>query len=333
MGTLTANLHLLMNAFYKPTSTRYKILCEAHAFPSDQYAFASQVAGHGYTRQEAMIEMTPRSGEHTLRAEDILSLIESEGDKIALVIFSGVQYYTGQLFPMQQITRAARNKGCVVGWDLAHAVGNVPLSLHDWEVDFAVWCSYKYLNAGPGAIGGLFVHNKWDEKELKRQAGWWGHDISTRFDMPPQFAPIKGAQGWQQSNPNVFSLAALQGSLEIFDEAGGIEALRSKSLQLTGFLEELLHQSPYYIPLGSSDGKLGFKIITCEAPNRGCQLSLLITGGADTMERIFGGLIDRGVIGDERRPDVIRLAPKPLYNTFEDCYWAAKALDEAFKSL
>jgi len=277
--------------------------------------------------------MKPREGEYTLRKEDILSLIDSEGESIALVLFSGVQYYTGQLFPIEEVTRAAHDKGCLVGWDLAHAVGNVPLSLHDWDVDFAMWCSYKYLNGGPGAIGGLFVHSKWDDKDLKRQAGWWGHTLSTRFEMPPQFTPIKGAQGWQQSNPSMLSLATLQGSLEIFEEAGGIQTLRAKSIDLTGYLDSLLRQSLYHIPVNTKEGGTGFKIITCGPPDRGCQLSLLIMGGTETMERIFDGLKNRGVIGDERRPDVIRLAPKPLYNTFEDCYWAAKALDEAFQFL
>jgi len=270
--------------------------------------------------------MKPREGEYTLREEDILARIEADGSSIAIVLFSGVQYYTGQLFDMERITKAGQSKGCLVGWDLAHAVGNVPLSLHDWNIDFAVWCSYKYLNGGPGAIGGLFVHNKWDDKDLKRQAGWWGHTLSTRFQMPPQFTPIVGAQGWQQSNPSMLAVASLQGSLDVFDEAG-IEQLRAKSVKMTNYFEEILRRSPYC--LKTKGAGVGFRIITGES--RGCQLSLLITGGK--MEEVFHGLRKRGVIGDERQPEVIRLAPIPLYNTFEDCYRAAQALDEAFGSL
>ncbi|KAG9318799.1 pyridoxal phosphate-dependent transferase [Chiua virens] len=228
MGTLTANLHLMMSAFYKPTPTRFKILCEGKAFPSDQYAFASQAHLHGYDPTEAIIEMFPRRGEFTLRESDILDTIAKEGSSIALVIFSGVQYYTGQWFPIRVITHAAKAQGCICGWDLAHAIGNVPMSLHEWDVDFAVWCSYKYLNSGPGGIGGLFVHDKWEH------------------DKAPQDA-IPGAQGYQQSNPSVLATVSLLGSLQIFKQAGMMGPLRERSMLLTGYLEFLLLKSAFYV--------------------------------------------------------------------------------------
>ncbi|KZT31819.1 kynureninase [Sistotremastrum suecicum HHB10207 ss-3] len=334
MSTLTANLHLLMGSFYKPTSTRYKILCETKAFPSDQYAFTSQVIAHGLDPQDAILELHPRPGEYHLREEDILKTISEQGSSIALVLFSGIQYYTGQFFPIKSVTEAAIAQGCIVGWDLAHAVGNVPLQLHDWNVDFAVWCSYKYLNSGPGGMGGLFVHEKWDAKESPRSAGWWGHTLDSRFAMPPTFSPILGAQGFQQSNPSVLAGASLLGSLEVFKEAGGMKPLREKSLKMTHFLESLLRKSSYFKPSSSSskEGEKGFAIITPSDPSsRGCQLSLLILGGI--MQPVFDGLKARGVIGDERKPDVIRLAPIPLYNTFEDCWKAARALEDTFASL
>ncbi|ESK96865.1 kynureninase [Moniliophthora roreri MCA 2997] len=335
MSTLTANLHLMMDSFYKPNSERYKILCEAKAFPSDQYAFASQVRAHGLDPAKAIIELSPRQGEFCLREEDILETIEKEGSSIALVLFSGIQYYTGQRFPMQAITRKAKEKGCICGWDLAHAIGNVPVSLHDWDVDFAVWCTYKYVNSGPGGIAGLFIHEKWNGIEHPKFAGWWGHDLATRFAMPPTFTPTEGAQGFQQSNPSVLSMAALLGSLQVFEQAGMMAPIRERSLTLTNTLEKYLLQSKYYIPvqdLTNHQGKRGFTIITPHTPkDRGAQLSLLFLPiGSGLMKEIFDALVSYGVIGDEREPDVIRLAPAPLYSTLEDCEKAAKYLELSF---
>ncbi|KAJ7685095.1 pyridoxal phosphate-dependent transferase [Mycena polygramma] len=331
MGTLTANLHLMMDSFYKPTAERFKILCEARAFPSDQYAFASQALAHGLDPAKAVLELSPRPGEYTLREQDILDTIAREGSSIALVIFSGVQYYTGQWFPMQSITRAAQAQGCICGWDLAHAVGNVPLSLHDWGIDFAVWCTYKYVNAGPGSIAGLYVHEKWKETELPKFAGWWGHDPSTRFAMPPKFSPIEGAQGFQQSNPGILGAASLLGSLQVFKEAGMMQPLRERSLQLTAALEKLLMQSKYFVPVNEAptrqSTKPAFTIITPSDPNsRGAQLSLLFLPNG-LMLKVHDALAGLGVIGDERKPDVIRLAPAPLFNTLKDCEQGAMLLE------
>ncbi|PPQ75419.1 hypothetical protein CVT24_012985 [Panaeolus cyanescens] len=336
MGTLTNNLHLMMDSFYKPTATRYKILCEAKAFPSDQYAFASQALAHGLDPATTIIEVSPRPGEFTLREEDILATIDKEGDSIALVLFSGIQYYTGQWFPIESITRKAQEKGCICGWDLAHAAGNVPLSLHDWNVDFAVWCTYKYINSGPGGIAGLFVHEKWHEIEQPKFAGWWGHELSTRFKMPPKFSPIKGAQGFQQSNPSVLAVVSLLGSLRVFKKAGMIGPLRERSLKLTGALDQMLRQSKYFVApevFDKQSTKPGFTIITPSEPSqRGAQLSLLFTG-SDIMVKVFDYLVKNGVIGDEREPDVIRLAPAPLYNTLKDCEHAVAILEEALASV
>ncbi|KAG6376446.1 pyridoxal phosphate-dependent transferase [Boletus reticuloceps] len=349
MGTLTANLHLMMSAFYKPTLTRFKILCEGKAFPSDQYAFTSQARLHGYDPAEAIIEMLPRYGEFTLRESDILDMIAKEGSSIALVIFSGVQYYTGQWFPIEAITNAAHAQGCICGWDLAHAIGNVPMALHDWNVDFAVWCSYKYLNSGPGGIGGLFIHDKWEADKAPQYAGWWGHDPVTRFSMPEKFSAIPGAQGFQQSNPSVLATVSLLGSLQVFKEVGMMGPLRERSVLLTGYLESLLVKSVFYVapqlaaerypPDGDETGtqKLqpAFTIITPHAPeSRGAQLSLLfLPAGSNDMQEIFDYLLSKGVVGDERQPDVIRLAPAPLYNTKQDCERAVVALEQGLQSL
>lgn len=339
MGSLTANLHLLMDTFYKPTKGRYKILCEARAFPSDQYAIASQVEAHGYLASDAVIELSPRKGEFILRHEDILDTIEKEGPNIALVLFSGCQYYTGQVFRMKEITKAAQEQGCICGWDLAHAIGNVPLSLHDWNVDFAVWCTYKYLNSGPGGIAGLFVHKRWENQAI-RHAGWWGHDQTTRFAMPSKFSAIPGAQGFQMSNPSVLATASLLGSLQVFHDAGGMIPLRARSTHLTGYLESLLHKSKWWIPpdraaqLGEGQNEaedvVGFTIITPTDPDsRGSQLSLLfLPMDGKLMPKVMEGLGARGVIGDSRKPDVIRLAPCALYNTFEDVERGVQALEE-----
>ncbi|KAJ3561898.1 hypothetical protein NP233_g9908 [Leucocoprinus birnbaumii] len=343
MATLTSNLHLMMDSFYKPTPERFKILCEAKAFPSDQYAFTSQALAHGLDPKEAILELSPREGEYTLREEDILRILQEQGSSIALVLFSGVQYYTGQLFPMEIITKKAKEQGCICGWDLAHAVGNVPLKLHDWDVDFAVWCTYKYLNSGPGGIAGLFMHEKWNSIERPKFAGWWGHELATRFKMPPTFSPINGAQGFQQSNPSVLALASLLGSLEVLKEVGMMEPIRERSLQLTGALEKLLMGSKYYVSPSDVSQKYeksgstapGFTIITPTEPScRGAQLSLLILPmGSGLMQKVFDSLVSYGVIGDERQPDVIRLAPAPLYNTLIDCENAAKFLELAIDLL
>ncbi|KAH7914994.1 pyridoxal phosphate-dependent transferase [Hygrophoropsis aurantiaca] len=344
MGTLTANLHLLMASFYKPTSNRFKILCEAKAFPSDQYAFASQASLHGYDPKDAIVEISPRAGEFTLREADILDVIAKEGPSIALVIFSGVQYYTGQLFPMQKITNAAKEQGCICGWDLAHAIGNVPMALHDWNVDFAVWCTYKYLNSGPGGIGGLYIHEKWENVKSPEYAGWWGHDPATRFAMPPAFAAIPGAQGYQQSNPSVLATVSLLGSLQIFKECGMMYPLRERSTRLTAELEKLLVQSRFFVPItevtaqGSASNahrSPGFTIITPQDPeSRGAQLSLLfLPTESNVMRSVFDKLSETGVVGDKREPNVIRLTPAPLYNTLEECQRAASCLEAAFESL
>ncbi len=327
MNSLTVNLHLLMVSFYRPTAERYKIVIEKGAFPSDQYAVESQIKvwrsafrrrGLGNGPAEAgtpnFIELTPRDGEATLRTEDVLETIEREGGQIALILLGGVNYYTGQAFDMHAITEAGHKKGCIVGFDLAHAAGNIELNLHDWDVDFAAWCSYKYLNAGPGGIAGIFVHERHAHSfDLPRFAGWWGHDKETRFLMGPDFHPLAGAEGWQLSNPPIFQLAALRASLEIFDEAT-IPALREKSVKLTVYLESLLKKI-------KTDR---VQIITPSDPEqRGCQLSIRVKN-AD--KRLFEAITARGVIADWREPDVIRVAPVPLYNSFADVANFAKIL-------
>ncbi|MVF24660.1 kynureninase [Methylocaldum sp. BRCS4] len=307
MNSLTVNLHLLMVSFYRPTPERHKILIEEHAFPSDRYTMASQIAFHGFDPEESLIEARSRPGEVTLRTEDILELIEREGDGIALILWPGVQFYTGQAFAMDEIAGAGHEKGCVVGFDLAHAVGNLVLKLHDWNADFAVWCSYKYLNAGPGAVAGCFVHERHAERfDLPRFAGWWGHDKSTRFVMPPRFSPLPGAEGWQLSNPPVLSLAPLLASLDLFDRAG-MTALRTKSESLTGYLERLLKER--------FDDEIA--ILTPPAPaERGCQLSLRLKDG----KRVFEKLSASGIVCDWREPDVIRVAPVPFYNRYIEIF-------------
>ncbi len=312
MNSLTTNLHLMMVSFYRPTRERHKIVIEDHAFPSDQYAVESQIRFHGYQPDESLLLLAPRRGEKLIREQDVLDLIEREGESIALVMLPGVQYYSGQVFDMTGITRLGRSKGCVVGFDLAHAAGNIPLALHDWGVDFAVWCTYKYLNSGPGAVGGCFIHARHgDNVELPRFTGWWGHDKASRFEMGPRFKPISGAEGWQLSNPPILSLAAIRASLDVFAAAGFMMPLREKSLRLTGYLEWLLR------------GELAesIDIITSEDPaQRGAQLSLTVTSDRYSGKDLFAHLEASGVTGDWREPDVIRVAPAPLYNSFEDCY-------------
>jgi kynureninase len=315
MNTLTVNLHLLMVTFYRPTPTRFKIVMEAGAFPSDQYAMESQVRAHGFDPETAIIEVAPRLGEDILRTEDILAVIEREGDSIATVMFSGVNYYTGQFYDLKAIAAAGHRVGAYVGFDLAHTAGNLPLQLHDWGSDFAVWCSYKYLNSGPGGPSGAFVHERHaDNPDLPRFAGWWGHDEKERFKMRKGFKPMHGAEGWQISNAQVLSFAAHLASLKIFD-AAGMENLRRKSLQLTGFLEFILDDI-------NSDGSK-YQIITPRDPAaRGCQLSMLTDANG---RALFDYLAQNGVISDWREPNVIRFAPIPLYNSFEDI-WRLGAL-------
>ncbi|UII33414.1 kynureninase [Fulvivirga ulvae] len=309
MNSLTTNLHMMMVSFYRPTSSRYKILIEAGAFPSDQYAVESQIKFHNLPYQEALVEIAPREGEHTLRTEDIVKTIEEHKESLALVMLSGVQYYTGQFFDIKTITEAGHRAGALVGFDLAHAVGNVPLALHEHQVDFAAWCSYKYLNSGPGGVSGIFVHEKHgNNPDIPRFAGWWGHDEEERFRMEKGFKPMEGADGWQVSNVNVLSSAAHLAALEIYDEAG-MDALREKSLRLTGYLESLLKEL---------ENENLLQIITPSDPKaRGCQLSLLVNSNG---KAIFEHLTRSGVVADWREPNVIRVAPVPLYNTFKDVF-------------
>ena len=310
MNQLTVNLHLMMVSFYRPTKKRFKILTEAGAFSSDQYAFESQLKFHGIKPGKGLIELKPRKGEYTLRMEDILLAIKEHGEELALIIFGGVQYYTGQFFNIKKITEAAHKAGAVAGFDLAHAAGNVPLALHKHNVDFAVWCGYKYLNSGPGGISGIFIHERHAEDfTLPRFAGWWGHNEGERFQMKKGFKPQTGADGWQLSNVPIFQNAAHLASLEIFQQAG-INNLRAKSILLTGYLEFLLGE------IDSS--KKQFTIITPKNPDeRGCQLSILMKQNG---RKVFDRITKSGVIADWREPDVIRVAPIPLYNSFEDVF-------------
>ena len=315
MNTLTVNLHLMMASFYRPeASGRFKIIMEAGAFPSDQYAMETQVRWHGFDPETAIVEIAPRAGEDTLRTEDIILAIETHGEQLALVLFGGVNYYTGQCFDMAAITQAAHKTGAYAGFDLAHAAGNVPLQLHDWGADFAVWCSYKYLNSGPGGPSGVFVHERHaDNRALPRLAGWWGHDEKERFKMRKGFQPMYGAEGWQISNAQVFSFAAHKASLDIFD-AAGMAALRQKSIELTAFLEKIL--------LEIDPNQQQYKIITPKDPEqRGCQLSLLCQSNG---KALFDDLAQHGVLADWREPNVIRFAPIPLYNSFEDVRWVGE---------
>lgn len=306
MNSLTVNLHLLMVSFYQPTQERNKIVIEKGAFPSDRYAVESQIRFHGFDPGVSLIEIKARPGESILRTEDIVERIEKECDAVALVMFGGVNYYTGQAFEMREITAAAHRVGAYAGFDLAHAAGNISLEMHDWDADFAAWCSYKYLNGGPGAVAGAFVHERHaDCPDMPRFAGWWGHDKATRFQMGPDFVPLAGAEGWQVSNPPILQMAALRASLEIFDEAG-IPALVDKSRRLTGYLEVRLD--------GLGDPRI--EIITPpDEAQRGCQLSIRVKNGDRGLHQ---RLVEHGVSADWREPDVIRVAPVPLYNSFKD---------------
>lgn len=311
MNTLTVNLHLLMVSFYRPTTKRYKIICEEKAFPSDQYMFQSQVNFHGYKPEDVIVEVKRREGEHNIRLEDVLAKIEEVGEELALVLIGGVNYYTGQVFDMKTITEAGHRQGAYVGWDLAHAAGNIKLELHDWDVDFAAWCSYKYMNSGPGNASGCFVHEKHhDNKELPRFAGWWGHNKERRFKMEPVFDPVNGAAGWQISNLPILSLAPYLASVEMFDEIG-MDQLILKRDKITSYLEFILNEI-------SKEVNGSFEIITPKnLSERACQLSVFLHGEGRSL---FDYLMKNGVITDWREPNVIRLAPVPLYTSYADMY-------------
>jgi len=319
MNSLTVNLHLMMATFYRPTKSRFKILMEEPAFPSDTYAIKTQIVHHGLSPKDALVLARPRKGEFTIRTEDIVDLIEKDPNQLAVVMIGAVNFFTGQLYDIPKITAAAQKRGIIAGFDLAHAIGNVPLALHDWSADFAVWCSYKYLNAGPGAVAGAFVHERHaTNTKLPRLAGWFGNDPNTRFrlHLEPEFIPVPSADGWQISNPPIFSMAPLRASLAIFDEAGGMESLRAKSIKLTGYLEFLLTE------IGSKK----FTVITPREPGaRGCQLSIL---AHEHPKKLFEELQIAGVKCDFREPNVIRVAPTPLYNTFDEVWRFAKILAE-----
>jgi kynureninase len=319
MNNLTANLHLMMVSFYRPTATRYKIMMEVSAFPSDQYAMETQARFHGLNPEEAIIELKPREGEYTLRTEDILAKIEENKDTLAIVMMGGVNYYTGQAFDMKTIAAAAHAVGARAGFDLAHAAGNLHLQLHDWNVDFAVWCTYKYLNSGPGGTSGVFVHERHgNNPEINRFAGWWGHDEKERFLMKKGFIPMEGAAGWQLSNAQIFPMAIHKASLELFDEAG-IENLRQKSEMLTGYLYFILKEFTEHLT-----------VITPEDPTqRGCQLSIIVKKDG---KKLFDYLQSQNILPDWREPDVIRMSPVPMYNNFEDVFRIGEALKNYFAS-
>ena len=316
MNSLTVNLHLMMRSFYRPSATRYRIVIEADVFPSDRYAVMGVARAHGFDPDEAVVVLAPRSGERHLRTEDVSELLDGQGDSVAIVVLSAVDFRTGALLDVPGITGAAHRAGALMGWDLAHAAGNVPLRLHDWDVDFAVWCHYKYLNAGPGAVGGCFVHERHGrDPALVRPGGWWGHDYTSRFDMPFAFDPQPGAEGWQVSNPPILAMAPVRVSLELFDRVG-MDALRARSVRLTGFLEKVLDAVATRRPL---------EVVTPRDPERrGAQLSVVVDDAVSLCEALF----DRHRVRcDDRPPNVIRIAPAPLYNTYHDCWRAAVALD------
>ena len=324
MNQLTVNLHLLMVTFYRPTKQRYKIICEAKAFTSDQYAFETQAKCHGFNPTDAVIEVSPREGEYTLRTEDIVSIIKQHGDSVAVVLFGGVNYYTGQLFDMNTITDAVHAVGAYAGFDLAHAAGNVELHLHDWNIDFACWCSYKYLNSGPGGVAGVYINEKHDaNKDLPRFAGWWGYKKETRFKMEKGFEAIPTAEGWQLSNAPILSMAAHKAALDIFDEAG-IDRLHEKRRLLAGYLHYILND------INNNQTEKIIEIITPVNENeRGCQVSMLMQKRG---REIFDELTKQGVIADWREPNVIRVAPVPSYNSFEDVWRFGNIIESILKS-
>ncbi|HEX9707963.1 MAG TPA: kynureninase [Steroidobacteraceae bacterium] len=318
MNSLTINLHLLMASFYRPTRERHVILSEQGAFPSDRYAVVSQLGWHGRDPGASFVQVAPRAGEHLLRHEDLIAGIERQGSRLALVLLPGIQYLTGQLLDLKALVEAAHRVGAVIGFDLAHAIGNVPLSLHDWNADFAVWCSYKYLNGGPGATAGAFVHERHFGTRAPRLSGWWGNDLETRFEMAAEFRPCQGAAGWQVSNHPLLGMVPLQASFALF-AAAGPPALRARSIALTAWLERLLEER-----LGDR-----IEILTPRsAAERGAQLSVRLCGSRGKGRALFDSLLARGLTCDWREPDVIRLAPAPLYNSYEDC-WRAVTLVES----
>ncbi|MFI5164274.1 MAG: kynureninase [Bacteroidia bacterium] len=321
MNQLTSNIHFLFVSFYRPTEERYKIICEAKAFPSDQYALESQVKFHGYNPEDAIVEVSPRTGEHSIRHEDILSAIEKNKNELALVFIGGVNYYSGQVFDMKAITEVGHKAGAMVGFDLAHAAGNIKMDLHDWKTDFACWCSYKYLNSFAGSVGGVFIHEKHHDKNLPMFAGWWGYNKDRRFKMEKNFVPIPTAEAWQVSNAPVLSMAAHKAALDIFSEAG-IDKLISKSEKLTGYLEFIVQEVNARI----TSNKL--EIITPK--ERGCQLSIIVHGRG---KELFNKLMNLGVISDWREPNVIRCAPVPLYNSFEDVFRFGEILATNYTNL
>ncbi len=320
MNSLTTNIHLMFVSFYRPTTTRYKIISEAKMFPSDRYLLETQARFHGFDPDEAIIEVAPRDGEYLIREEDILAAIDEHADELALVFIGGVNYFTGQLFNMPRLTEAAHAAGAVAGFDLAHAAGNVELSLHDWDVDFAAWCSYKYLNSSPGNVGAIFVHERHGQSfDLPRFGGWWGHDKETRFQMNSGFQPMEGAEGWQLSNVPILGMAAMKASLDVFAEAG-MHALREKSEKLTGYLEYTIDSLAAEFP------DAGISMITPrDSGQRGCQISIDVAGRE---RRLFDDMIATGIIADFREPCVIRMAPVPLYNSFEDVFTFGKVMRE-----
>jgi kynureninase len=329
MNQLTVNLHMMLVSFYQPGEKRYKIICEAKAFPSDQYAFETHVrnkaclpGGQAFDPANAIIEVAPKNGEYTLRTEDIISTIEKHGDEIALVLFGGINYYSGQFFDLEKIAKAAKAVGSKVGFDLAHAAGNVEMHLHDWDVDFACWCTYKYLNSGPGAIGGAFIHEKHHNKNLPRFAGWWGYDKPTRFKMEKGFKAMPGAEGWQLSTPGMFLYAAHRAALEIFEEAGW-ENILAKQKLLTGYLWFLLDE------INNTSSKRIIEFITPRnEKERGCQVSMLML---ENGKEIYNELMAKGIFADWREPNVIRIAPVPLYNSFEEVWVFADKLKKMIK--
>jgi kynureninase len=326
MNTLTVNLHLLMVSFYRPTKERFKIIMEAGAFPSDQYAIESQVRFHGFDPKEAIIEVAPKAGAYTLTTEDIIAAIEANANEIALVLFGGINYFTGQLFDMEAITKAGHQAGAKVGFDLAHAAGNVPLHLHQWNVDFACWCSYKYQNAGPGGISGIFVHEKhFADQSLHRFAGWWGYQENNRFLMEKGFVPEAGADGWQVSCTQVMPMALYHASLQLFEKVGFMQPLREKSKKLTAYLIFIIEE------VNAALGFEQFKIITPKNEDeRGAQVSIIAKNDG---KKIFDHLVKNNVLGDWREPNVIRLSAVPMYNSFEDVFRTGELLLSVSKSL
>ncbi|HJN97415.1 MAG: kynureninase [Candidatus Marinimicrobia bacterium] len=311
MNALTVNIHLLLISFYQPTKTRNKIMIEKGAFPSDQYAVESQIRLHGFNPKECLVELAPRNGEKILRTDDILKTINENGDELCTILLGGVNYYTGQAFDMKAITEAGKSVGAFVGFDLAHAAGNLLLNLHEWNVDFAAWCSYKYLCAGPGAPSGIFIHERHHDWDGSRLAGWWGQNKQTRFEMGPEFDPIQTAEGWQISNSPVMGMTTLLASMEIFEEAG-MKVIREKGIEITGYLEYLIQNS--------------LPNVTIITPNeRGCQLSLVVPGG----RKVFDTISEKSIICDWREPDVIRIAPHPLFNTFLDIFCFVEILKKS----